>query len=177
LLGEMSKKIRSTTVSRGTNIKLNLFMKENLPPPQFIRPIVICLFSHDDKILVCEGIDSVKNETFYRPAGGMIEFQEKAEDALRREIKEETGEKITNIKYLATIENIFTYEGKNGHEIILVYDAEFVNKDMYKKDVIDITELNCGWCYAYWKNLDEFGDGKLKLYPDELPDLLKIRKS
>jgi ADP-ribose pyrophosphatase YjhB (NUDIX family) len=143
-------------------------MKKNHTPPQFIRPIVICIFSYHGKILVCEGIDSVKNEIFYRPAGGMIEFQEKAEDALRREIEEETGEEITNIKYLAAVENIFTYEGKPGHEIILVYDAEFVNKDMYKKDVIEITELNCGWSKAYWKSLGEFGEGKLKLYPDRL---------
>jgi len=147
-------------------------MSLNYKTPQFIRPLAICVFKHNNKILVCEGIDSVKNETFYRPAGGMIEFQERAEDALRREIKEETGEEITNIKYLGVLENIFTYEGKPGHEIILVYDAEFVNKDVYKKDVIKITESNDVWCYAYWKSLDEFGGGKLKLYPDNLKQLL-----
>lgn len=140
--------------------------------PQFIRPLAICVFMHNDKILVCEGIDSVKNEIFFRPAGGMIEFQEKAEDALRREIREETGEEITNIKYLGLIENIFTYEGKPGHEIILVYDAEFINKDIYNKEAVNITESNDVWCYAYWKSLDEFGVGKLKLYPDKLKQLL-----
>jgi ADP-ribose pyrophosphatase YjhB (NUDIX family) len=147
-------------------------MTENHLPAQFIRPLAICVFKHDGKILVCEGTDSIKNEIFYRPAGGMIEFQEKAEDALRREIKEETGEAITNMKYLGLLENIFTYEGKPGHEIILVYDAEFMNKDMYQKDAVNITESNNVWCYAYWKSLDEFGDGKLKLYPDNLKQLL-----
>jgi ADP-ribose pyrophosphatase YjhB (NUDIX family) len=151
-------------------------MNKNLPPPQFIRPLVICVFSYEGKILVCEGTDSVKNEVFYRPAGGMIEFQEKAEDALKREIKEETGEDITNIKYLATVENIFTYEGKPGHEIILVYDAEFVNKEVYGKKAIRISESNDAWCYAYWKGLDELGEGKLKLYPDELFNLLTDNK-
>ncbi len=147
-------------------------MSLNYKTPQFIRPLAICVFRHNGKILACEGKDSVKNEIFYRPAGGMIEFQEKAEDALKREIKEETGEEITDIKYLGLLENIFTYEGKPGHEIILVYDAEFINKDIYKKDAINITESNDVWCYAYWKSLDEFGDGKLKLYPDELKWLL-----
>ncbi len=147
-------------------------MSLNYKTPQFLRPLAICVFSHKGKILVCEGFDTVKNEIFYRPAGGMIEFQEKAEDALRREIMEETGEEITNIQYLALIENIFTYEGKPGHEIILIYDAEFVNKDIYDNDSVNITESNDVWCYAYWKRLDEFGEGKLKLYPDELKQLL-----
>jgi len=148
-------------------------MSKNYKPPQFTRPLVICIFSHNGNILVCEGTDTVKNETFYRPAGGMIEFQEKAEDALRREIKEETGEDIKNIKYLTTIENIFTYEGTPGHEIILVYDAEFEDGEIYKKVQVKITESNDTWYNAYWKSPDEFGNGKLKLYPPELLDLLK----
>lgn len=147
-------------------------MSQNYRTPQFTRPLVICVFKHNDKILVCEGKDFVKNEIFYRPAGGMIEFQEKAEDALKREIREETNEEIKNIKYLGLLENIFTYEGKPGHEIILVYDAEFVNNALYGKSEIKISESNDVWCYAYWKTLDEFGDGKLKLYPDQLKQLL-----
>lgn len=147
-------------------------MSLNYKTPQFIRPLAICVFRYNGKILVCEGIDSVKKEIFYRPAGGMIEFGEKAEDALRREIREETGEEITNIEYLGLLENIFTYEGKPGHEIILIYDAEFVNKDIYEKEVVKITESNDVWCNAYWKKLDEFEEGKLKLYPDKLKQLL-----
>lgn len=140
--------------------------------PKFIRPLAICIFSHNNKILVCEGTDTVKNEIFYRPAGGMIEFGEKAEDALRREILEEIGEEINNIKFLGTLENIFTYEGKPGHEIIMIYDAEFSDKSIYGKDVIRIIETDNIWCNAYWKSPDEFGYGKLKLYPGELKKML-----
>jgi len=147
-------------------------MTKNYQTPQYIRPLVICIFRRNGKILVCEGIDTVKNQTFYRPAGGGIKFQEKAEDALRREIKEETGKDIKNIKYLAAFENIFTYEGKPGHEIVFIYDAEFTDEKIYKKDCIRITESNNGWCNAYWKRMSEFGKGKLILYPDELLDLL-----
>ncbi len=152
-------------------------MSHNYKTPQFIRPLAICVFRYNGKILVCEGKDSVKNEIFYRPAGGMIEFGEKAEDALKREIMEETGEPIRNIKFIGTLENIFTYEGRPGHEIIMVYDAEFVNETVYSKDVIQISESIDAWCHAYWKSIDEFSGGNLILYPDGLKNLLKDSSS
>lgn len=136
----------------------------------YIRPIVICAFQHDDKILVCEGYDKVKDETYYRPLGGGIEFLETAVDALGREIEEELGYKIKNEKYLGTFENIFTLEGNPGHEIILLYDAEFTESSVYKKESLEIKES--GWEKAVWKSKTEFGSGKLKLYPEGILELL-----
>ena len=54
-----------------------------------IRPIVLGLAIKDNKLLVSEGFDKVKNQTFYRCLGGGIEFLEKSTDALKREFKEE----------------------------------------------------------------------------------------
>lgn len=48
-------------------------------------------------------------------------------DAFIREIHEETETEITNIKYIGTLENIFTFNGGAGHEIVQVYDASFVD--------------------------------------------------
>ncbi|MCA9941424.1 MAG: NUDIX domain-containing protein, partial [Anaerolineales bacterium] len=56
-----------------------------------IRPLVICLFRHKNHILVMEGYDPVKQQTFYRPLGGGIEFGEHSAIALRRELREELG--------------------------------------------------------------------------------------
>ena len=39
-----------------------------------IRPIVLGLEIKDNKLLVSEGFDKVKNQTFYRCLGGGIEF-------------------------------------------------------------------------------------------------------
>ena len=50
-----------------------------------IRPVVLGLAVRNNKLLVSEGFDTVKNETFYRCLGGGIEFLEKSEDALKRE--------------------------------------------------------------------------------------------
>ena len=59
-----------------------------------IRPIALGLAVKNNKLLVSEGFDKVKNETFYRCLGGGIEFLEKSSDALKREFKEEIGANI-----------------------------------------------------------------------------------
>lgn len=136
---------------------------------EFTRPIVICLFSNNCRILAAKGVDSVKQIEFYRPLGGMIEFGERSNEALKREILEETNQEITNLKYITTVENIFTYEGKAGHEIVMVYDAEFTDKSLYEKEDIDVTEGDI-WCKAYWLNISDCKSGKMLLYPEGILD-------
>jgi ADP-ribose pyrophosphatase YjhB (NUDIX family) len=136
---------------------------------EFTRPVAICLFSNNGKILAAKGTDSIKQNEFYRPLGGMIEFGERSSDALKREILEETNQEITNLKYITTVENIFTYEGKAGHEIVMVYDAEFTDKSLYDKKEIDVTEGDI-WCKAYWLNIGDCKSGKVMLYPEGILD-------
>ncbi|HUP26872.1 MAG TPA: NUDIX domain-containing protein, partial [Chloroflexia bacterium] len=92
-----------------------------------IRVIAIGIFMQDNRILVMEGYDPLKKQLFYRPLGGGIEFGERAQDALRREMLEEAEAEITGLGYMGTVENIFTYNGDMGHEIVLVYRARFTN--------------------------------------------------
>ena len=54
-----------------------------------IRPIALCVIRHDDAVFVFEGYDPLKDQTFYRPLGGGIEFGETSEQAIRREMREE----------------------------------------------------------------------------------------
>ena len=56
-----------------------------------IRPLAICVFLHQGRILVSVGYDSVKKQTFYRPLGGKIEFGEPSAETVRRELMEEIG--------------------------------------------------------------------------------------
>lgn len=134
-----------------------------------IRPIAICLFYHNKKILVFKGYDKGKDQTFYRPLGGAIEFGEYGEQALKREIREEIQAEIKDIKFLTMFENIFTYEGEMGHEIVLVFDATLIDSSLYGKTLIvqeddeNQTEFN-----AYWKSLEEIKRENRPLYPDGL---------
>ena len=88
-----------------------------------IRPIAICLFCNGDQILVAEGYDSSKQYHFCRPLGGEIEFGERSQNAVRREIQEEIGAAIESLKLIGVVENIFLREGQPGHEVVFVYDA------------------------------------------------------
>ena len=138
-----------------------------------IRPIAICVFKTNNRILVFEGYDSIKNETFYRPLGGGIEFGESGEVAVRREIMEELHSEIENLKHLGYLENIFTHDGRLGHEIVVVYDGVLKMRGLYGQAEMEVEEANGEKIRALWKSLDEFGEGKSILYPDGLLEMLR----
>lgn len=143
--------------------------------PKQVRPIAICIIIEGDRIFVGEHYDPSKKETFYRPLGGAIEFGEYGRESVIREIREEAVKEIKDLVYLGMIENIFIYDGKPGHEIVLVYQANFVDARMY--EVSSIRCRNNGEEFdALWKPLSEFREGKAPLYPKGLLDMLDKKK-
>ena len=139
-----------------------------------IRPIAICLFHHDDKILVSEEHDPTKGETFYRPLGGGIEFGERSTDTIYRELMEEIGAHARDLVYLGTLENIFTFNGTPGHEIVQVYNGVLDESELYEQAVISGHETDVNLSMkVVWKSLDEFGPGRSILYPEGLLELLR----
>jgi 8-oxo-dGTP pyrophosphatase MutT (NUDIX family) len=138
-----------------------------------IRPLAICLFRHNDKILVSEEHDPSKGETFYRPLGGGIEFGEHSTETIHRELREEIGAEVKDLVYLGTLENIFTFNGEPGHEIVQVYDGVLVESGLYEQAVISGHEADVNLSMkVIWKYLDEFGRGKSILYPEGLLEML-----
>jgi len=137
-----------------------------------IRVIAICIFRNKDKILVFEGHDPSRNQTFYRPLGGGIEFGERSDETVRREIMEELCEEVTDLQYLGTLENIFVYNHISMHEIIQVYDGRLVNSGRYEQAEMPAREDNGSQFKAMWKRLDEFNP-QTPLYPDGLLEMLR----
>jgi 8-oxo-dGTP pyrophosphatase MutT (NUDIX family) len=136
-----------------------------------IRPIAICIVRRGDSIFVAEGVDVVKGQTFYRPLGGSIEFGETGAEAVAREFQEELGEEVTNLRYLCALENIFTYNGDQGHEIVLVYEGDFANPELYGRDWVEAVEDNGAPFRALWMPFVDFGPER-PLYPDGISELL-----
>jgi len=137
-----------------------------------IRPVALCVFRNKNRILVFEGYDKVKDEIFYRSLGGGIEFGERAEDTVRRELMEELNVEVGEVHYLGTLENIFTFNGNSYHEIVLIFDGALIDSGLYEQAVIVGEEANGEVIRALWKSLDEFGEGKSILYPSGLLELL-----
>jgi 8-oxo-dGTP pyrophosphatase MutT (NUDIX family) len=137
-----------------------------------IRSVSLCVFLNDNRILVFEGHDKVKNETFYRPLGGGIEFGETADEAVRRELMEEIQAEVDDIRFLGALENIFTLNGDSYHEIVMIHDGVLKESGLYEQAVIDGKEANGEIIRAMWMRLDEFGEGKSILYPNGLLELL-----
>lgn len=138
-----------------------------------IRPLVICIFQKDDTILVAEGYDPVKDDYFYRPIGGGIEYGEKSAEALIREIREEIETDIFDLQYLGTVENIFTFNGEVGHEIVQVYNAAFVDTSFYTKEVFEGKEDDGSIFKIRRLPISKFQSGELRLVPEDLLDLIK----
>ncbi len=74
----------------------------------------------NDKILLCKR----KDRDYYFLPGGHVEFGEKTEDALAREIKEELGAVSSEINFIGACENIFTQDGQKRHELNLAFAAK-----------------------------------------------------
>ena len=137
-----------------------------------IRPRAICIFSRGDRILVGFARDPRTGGLYARPLGGGIEFGERSEEALRREIREELGAEIREPRLLGVLENIFTLDERRWHEIVFVFDATLVDASLYDRPSLPVNEAGCVEP-ARWLALDQFGDGTLPLYPRDLPSLLQ----
>jgi ADP-ribose pyrophosphatase YjhB (NUDIX family) len=139
-----------------------------------IRPLAICVFRHQNCILVAEGYDHIKDQYFHRPLGGGIEFGETSMDTVCRELMEEIHVEVErdSLVYLGTLENIFTFNGDSYHEIVLIYDGVLKESGLYDQGVIVGKEANGVDIRAVWKDIDEFGEGGGILYPTGLLELL-----
>jgi ADP-ribose pyrophosphatase YjhB (NUDIX family) len=134
-----------------------------------IRPLALAVIWRGDALLVFEGRDEFKDETYYRPLGGGVEFGESSKDALRREFGEELDAEIKVGKRLGVLENVYAYRGNPGHEIAFLYEAEFVDASLYAKDEMKILDDPAT---ARWVDLRDFRNGSKILYPVGLTELL-----
>lgn len=117
--------------------------------------------------------DPATGEVFYRPFGGEIEFGERAEAAVAREIAEEIGESIDGLRLLGVLENHFVYDGEPGHEIVFVFNADFTDRRVTDGVAVQGRDESGNVLPGAWIELSAFGDKHPPLYPDGLLQLLR----
>ncbi|MDR1557061.1 MAG: NUDIX domain-containing protein [Tannerellaceae bacterium] len=104
--------------------------------------------------------------------GGFADMHETAEEAVCREVKEETGLEINNCRYLFSLPNIYPYMGFDVHTLDLFFECKVDNFDGVKASddaagivVLPPSELNPA----------DFGlqsiQKAVRIYPSSLPDI------
>jgi len=135
-----------------------------------IRASTICVIRGNGTILAVPGYVPVKG-LFYRPLGGEINFGEHSRDAIARELREEIQADITGLRCLGLIENFYTRYDVPQHELVVVYEAELVDRSLYQMTSIRGQEEDEVF-EVYWVPLAEFMAGRATLFPDGLLSML-----
>ena len=139
--------------------------------PGEIRVLALGIIKKGDRTFISEGYDPIKQQTFYRAMGGGVDFGETSFEALKREFQEEIQAELTNIHYLGCIENLFTFNGKQGHEILQVYQCDFVDPKFYELENLVFAEGERQKT-ALWVEISRFKSGELKLVPEQFFEYL-----
>lgn len=143
-----------------------------MPAHAGIRPLALAVFRNGSRILVEDKWD--RPEPFYRPPGGGVAFGERGIEAVRREMCEEFDAELIDVRPLGTLESIFDYRGRLGHEIVLVFEARFADEAFYAAERIIGTESSGSRIEAIWIDVSEPLDRAL--YPVGLLELLMVEE-
>ena len=117
----------------------------------------------DGALLVSEAADG----SFQRPLGGHVEFGEYAVDTIHREFGEEIGQRLTGVRLLGVLENIFPWHGGTEHEVVFIFSAAFADPAAYEIEeqvIADKTEDRVLWRAP--------GTVSPPLYPEGLTELI-----
>ena len=136
-----------------------------------VRVKAVCLCRRGDEILVTAGYDPTKDERFFIPAGGGVEFGELAADAARREMREELGVELGEVTLVGVFENLFAFDAKPGHEIVFAFVGAPLDPAVYERTEIHGHETNHDPIVATWQPIDRFREPPW-LYPEGLLDAL-----
>jgi ADP-ribose pyrophosphatase YjhB (NUDIX family) len=137
-------------------------------PPPLIRPIAIGLLRHEARLLAMRVADASGALVGLRPPGGGVEFGERAEDALRREFREEFDAAIEILGPPAIFENLYRFNGVAGHEIVFAFPIASPALIAKIEGRFIVSEENGSQAAAEWIALERLRAGEFALFPPGL---------
>jgi ADP-ribose pyrophosphatase YjhB (NUDIX family) len=108
-------------------------------------------------------------DPFHRPLGGHVEFGEYALDTINREFLEEIDQRLTEVRLLGVLENIFEWQGEPQHEVVFLFRAGFADPAAYEIPEQAILDEADGRSRVIWRSP---GATSPPLYPNGVTELI-----
>jgi len=135
-----------------------------------IRVKSLAWIKDQGRLFVVKMADKVKRDHYYRPVGGNVEFGELAIDTVRREVMEELNTEVEVTGLPMIVENRFTCDGVEGHEIDYFYPCKFKDEYFFEQRTHQLIEADGSNWEAMWIPITDRLNGSLRLVPDALLD-------
>jgi len=129
---------------------------------KYIEIILRGIIVYKNQILLNYSLNN--NPRFYYVPGGHLEIGEALTSSLDREMKEEIGCGVKNMKFLTLMENFFTDKYGYHHELNLIYKA---NLDIANPLSIKSQEKNLMFT---WLDIDKLAN--IKILPENIKQYL-----
>lgn len=135
-------------------------------------PVVGDPVAPTDELLVFDGYDG--DDRFHRFLGGTVEFGEHSREAVVREFGEELGETFVVNGLVTTVESVFEYEGRTGHQVWRVYEGHLDADWPYERETFTYEEdVPHGEMTARWVTVEELRDPETTFHSESVLDALE----
>lgn len=118
-----------------------------------------CAVIIDDKRIL---LHKMKDDDFWTLVGGRVQMLESSECAIKREIKEELGEKVEINRLLWIVENFFKFKDRDYHEIAAIYYINLKKESWIINQNASFNGLEGESLIYKWFHFDELNDLNIK---------------
>ncbi|MEO0918388.1 MAG: NUDIX domain-containing protein, partial [Pseudomonadota bacterium] len=125
------------------------------------------------KTLVAAIYDDTGAVKGWRPLGGNIEFGERAEQTVCRELREELRADVRVIGQLGIFENVYRHHGAIGHEIVFAFHVALTKPGLAEAEAFVVEDEGVRF-EAAWVPVADFHAGRETFFPQDLLPLVPI---